>query len=69
MVGHTDEMQNASHINPSSLQRTSSGTLIYPKHVHHALHPHLGISEFAKETGFDFKDTALFDFFNPKLST
>jgi len=69
VVGHTDEMQNASHISPSSLQRTSSGTLIYPKHVHHALHQYLGISEFAKETGFDFKDTELFDFFNPKLST
>jgi len=69
VVGHTDEAQNASKISPSSLKVSSTGSIIYPKHVHHALHHYLGIDDFARSVGYDFKNTELYDFFNPALST
>lgn len=69
VVGHTDEAQSASKINPSTLKVSSTGSLIYPKHVHHALHHYLGIDEYARSVSYDFKDTELYDFFNPALTT
>lgn len=69
VVGHTDEGQNASKIDPSTLRVASRGSIIYPKHVHHALHHYLGIDDFARSVGYDFKNTELYDFFNPALST
>lgn len=69
VAGHTDELQNASKIDPQTLQVSSSGSLIYPKHVHHALHHYLGISEFARSVGYDYTRTELYDFFNPALTT
>jgi hypothetical protein len=44
-VGQTDALQNAEKIDPSTLKVSNSGSLIYPKHVHHALHRYLGIDE------------------------
>ncbi len=69
VVGHTDEAQNASKISPSTLKVSSTGSIIYPKHVHHALHHYLGIDDYARSVGYDFKNTELYDFFNPALST
>jgi hypothetical protein len=69
VVGHTDEAQNASKISPSTLKVSSTGSIIYPKHVHHALHHYLGIDDYARSVGYDFKNTELYDFFNPALTT
>jgi hypothetical protein len=69
VVGHTDEAQNASRIDPATLRVSSGGSLIYPKHVHHALHHYLGIHDYARLVGYDFKGTELYDFFNPALTT
>lgn len=69
VVGKTDNLQNAMPINPKTLQIDSSKSLIYPKHVHHALHHYLGISEFADSFGFGFGAETLFDFFNPAIAT
>ena len=69
VVGKTDNLQNAMPINPKTLQIDSSKSLIYPKHVHHALHHYLGISDFAHSVGFGFGAETLFDFFNPAIAT
>jgi hypothetical protein len=59
----------ASKISPSTLKVSSTGSIIYPKHVHHALHHYLGIDDYARSVGYDFKNTELYDFFNPALNT
>ena len=69
VVGHTDEAQNASKVDPVTLKVAQNGSIIYPKHVHHALHRYLNIDGFARSVGYDFADTALYDFFNPSLTT
>jgi hypothetical protein len=56
-------------IDPSTLKVSNSGSLIYPKHVHHALHRYLGIDDFAAQVGYGFLQTEQYDFFNPNLIT
>jgi hypothetical protein len=68
-VGKTDALQNGIKIDPITLKESPSASLIYPKHVHHALHHYLGIAEFAAEVGYGFPGTEHYDFFNPNLST
>jgi len=68
-VGQTDALQNAEKIDPSTLKVSNSGSLIYPKHVHHALHRYLGIDDFAAQVGYGFLQTEQYDFFNPNLMT
>lgn len=70
VVGATDGGQNASRINPDSLQVVNSGgTLIYPKHVHKALRRYLGLEGNPILAPFQFPDAENFDFFNPNKST
>lgn len=66
VVGITDGGHNAQKINPVTLQRDDSGgTLIYPKHVHHALRRHLDLEAFAQSRRMGFGLTEHVDFFNP----
>ena len=65
----TEPLQNAEKIDPSTLKVSNSGSLIYPKNVHHALHRYLGIEQFAAQVGYGFQQTEQYDFFNPNLMT
>ena len=63
VVGLTDEGHNALKINPTTLQRDDSATLIYPKHVHKALRRHLGLEQTETASRFSFTNTEDFAFF------
>ncbi len=63
MVGETDEGHNAVKINPSNLQRSSSGTMIYSKHVHKALRRYLGFANNPYDKFFPFTSTEDMPFF------
>jgi len=64
VVGATDGAQNALQINPSTLmQDNSSGTIIYPKHVHKALRNYFGINNSAASQLFPLSNTETFNFF------
>ena len=58
VVGETDELHFAHRINPRTLQRDdTSGTLIYPKHIHKALRRYLGIEDTQGSLQFPFNNT------------
>ena len=63
MVGETDGGHNALKIDPTTLQRSSSGTLIYSKHFHKALRRYLGLTGNAYDKFFPFNATEDFRFF------
>lgn len=63
MLGETDGGHNAQKIDPNTLQRSSSGTLINSKHVHKALRRYLGLANNAYDTFFPFNSTEDFRFF------
>jgi hypothetical protein len=69
VVGITDEGHNALPLNPDTLQRDDSGTVIYPRHIHLALREYLGLAGHPALEAFPFNNTELFDFFNPGLQT
>ena len=63
-VGETDPLHNAYRINPVTLARDDeNGTIIHPKHVHHALRKHLGLLDSSGATKFPFDDIEEFEFF------
>ncbi|MEP5763751.1 MAG: DUF1501 domain-containing protein [Halieaceae bacterium] len=64
VVGSTDNIQNARKINPGTLQRDESGTIIYPKHVRKALRGYLGLADDLRFAPFAFNNTEDFSFFN-----
>ncbi|OMH38052.1 DUF1501 domain-containing protein [Motiliproteus sp. MSK22-1] len=69
-VGLTDGQQNALKINPDSLQRDdSSGTHIYPKHIHAAMRDYLGLTGHELLTAFPFTGVESLDLFNPAKSS
>jgi hypothetical protein len=63
MIGETDGGHNALKLDPTSLQRSSGGTLIYSKHVHRALRRYLGLANNAYDKFFPFNSTEDFRFF------
>ncbi len=63
MVGETDGGHNALKIDPTTLQRSSGGTLIYSKHFHKALRRYLGLTGNAYDQFFPFNATEDFRFF------
>ena len=63
-VGETDGLHFAERINPRTLRRDdTSGTIIYPKHVHKALRRYLGIENTPGAQRFPFNNTEDFAFF------
>ena len=68
VVGETDELHFAKKINPTTLERDDTGgTVIYPKHVHKALHRYLGIENSADGLRFPFSNTEDFEFFSTSV--
>ena len=64
VVGQTDAVHNAYAINPATLARDdTSGTIIYPKHVHKALRAYLGVGNSPSAAQFPFNATEDFAFF------
>jgi len=65
VVGGTDEMQNAYQYNPVTLERDdTSGTIIYPMHVHKALRAHLGLAGTEGDQRYPFTSAEDFSFFS-----
>ena len=65
VAGLTDEGHNTYHINPSTLEPDdSSGTIIYPAHVHKALRRMLGLENTGVDADFQFATTEDFAFFD-----
>lgn len=70
VVGHTDEGQNASAINPATLEvDEAAGRIIYPSSIITAFRKLAGIHDHPLIQPFAFFDSPDFDFFNPSLST
>lgn len=64
VVGETDDLQFARKINPTTLEwDESSGTIIYPKHVHKALRKYLGLGSSPGAVLYPFNNTEDFAFF------
>jgi uncharacterized protein (DUF1501 family) len=64
VIGETDEGHNALAIDPTTLQTSSSGTIIYPKHIHKALRAYLGIESHSIVSPFPFNNTEDMAFFS-----
>lgn len=63
IVAGTDEKQSALKLNPNTLSTDTSGSIIYPKHIHQALRDYLGISGGAVDDAFKLNTTEQFNFF------
>jgi uncharacterized protein (DUF1501 family) len=64
VIGTTTPLHHAQAMNPSSLLvDESSGTIIYPRHVHKALRNYLGIGNAPVAAPFPFNNTEDFAFF------
>lgn len=65
VIGETDEGQNAYRYDATTLQRDdSTGTIMYPKHIHKALRKYIGIEDDPIVKRFPFNNTEDFDFFS-----
>ena len=62
-VAGTDDKQNALKIDPTTLQASNSGSIIYPNHIHQAMRDYLGISASTIDDTFPLNVTAEFNFF------
>lgn len=68
-VGKTDDIHNALKVDPKTLKESSSGTLIFPSHVHKSLQKYLGIHDFASANRLGHEDLDDLEIFNPSLRT
>lgn len=62
MVGSTDEGQNAHTLDPATLTRSSTGSIIYPKHIHQAMRDYLGITASPVDDAFPLNNAESFNF-------
>ena len=70
VVNGTDALQFALKVNPTTLKRDeTSGTIIYPKHVHKALRRYLGIDQSAGAVRYPFNNTEDFVFFETPVAS
>lgn len=63
-IGVTDGGHNALRLNPRTLQPSSNGELIHPKHLMYNLREYLGLNGDVASGAFPLNDAAAFQFFN-----